>query len=472
MAASCSAAAVSPQELEKAEEQFQDALDCMFDDTERAVNLLGEVLQTRAGHYGAEALECAETYYQYGVALLLSAQAQGDVFGNKVKQIEKDKGGEDDAEEEEEEEEVEEGAEPVAADDKGKGKAPAAAAEGGQAGGSGSEEEDEDEDGQAEDADDMGLAWEMLETARAIYLTAGEASHASELADVHLALGNHRCEAGMFDDGIAEYERSLALLGQLTPEDRRRGAEVHFKLAVALQYADQLPGALDHCQRALVKLDLVRAGVEARAKELAAAGDGHGQRKAERELGGLDDVMGELRDRKDDLQAQLAARDSLKAQVMAAMGLAPAPTPAMAAANLPAAEAGAAGKPAAAGPAAAAEATFSAPSQPGAVVQDLGVVGRGKQRITLAAMPPAPNAPAAAAAGGGNDPFKAAAAAATSAAATPPKRSLESLMGGGPAGSGVTTVGFGAAAADAGATVDPTAKRLKPVPAKAEAAKQ
>jgi hypothetical protein len=41
----------------------------------------------------------------------------------------------------------------------------------------------------------MQLAWEMLEAARVIWERAGEARHLSELADVHLTLGEARAAA-------------------------------------------------------------------------------------------------------------------------------------------------------------------------------------------------------------------------------------------------------------------------------------
>jgi hypothetical protein len=48
----------------------------------------------------------------------------------------------------------------------------------------GGEEEDE------APADDMGLAWEMLELARKIFEEQGPEAHLDELAEIHLALGD------------------------------------------------------------------------------------------------------------------------------------------------------------------------------------------------------------------------------------------------------------------------------------------
>lgn len=67
---------------------------------------------------------------------------------------------------------------------------------------------------------------------------------------------------------------------------------------------------------------------------------------------------------------------------------------------------------------------LSAPTNPGAAVQDIGKAGRGVKRITLQPVQAPPTAPTVAAPGPG---------------ARQPKRSLEDLMGG---AGGVTTIGF------------------------------
>lgn len=99
---------------------------------------------------------------------------------------------------------------------------------------------------------------------------------------------------------------------------------------------------------------------------------------------------------------------------------------------------------------------FGAPSSTAAPVQNLGVVGRGRARITPAALP----------AGAGQAPAQAAAAGTSATAAgpsapAPAKRSLGDLMN--PAG-GVAVNGFGAspAAGEAARPGQPDAKRLKP----------
>ena len=47
-----------------------------------------------------------------------------------------------------------------------------------------------------EDDEDLGLAWEILDLARMIFMKAGAEEHQSELADVYILLGDVALESG------------------------------------------------------------------------------------------------------------------------------------------------------------------------------------------------------------------------------------------------------------------------------------
>jgi hypothetical protein len=79
-----SAAELTPEELTKADEMYKEGKALLFEEPERAVDLLGAVLKTRVKQYGGEAIQCADTYLQYGTALYEQARIGYDVFGEKL----------------------------------------------------------------------------------------------------------------------------------------------------------------------------------------------------------------------------------------------------------------------------------------------------------------------------------------------------------------------------------------------------
>lgn len=150
--------------------------------------------------------------------------------------------------------------------------------------------------------------------------------------------------------------------------------------------------------------------------------------KLEKELEDLEAIMSELKEKEDEIKQAIKEHASMKQALMSAMQA------------FAQAEKGSKGK-AAAAPAAANPlqalsgnaplATGSASAAAGPV-QDLGVAGRGRTRITLQPV----NAP---------NTTNAAPGAQAAAKTAPAKRSLEDIMGGGAQG-GVTTIGFGGSA--------------------------
>ncbi len=113
--------------------------------------------------------ECASAYYRYGSALLYQAQDNADVFGGPLRG--NGHGADDDKENDEAEGEAD-------AEAKGKGKKPA---ENQDAGPSNVHEKVASDHQTHEPESDLQLAWENLETARAIWARDAK-SNAVELA--------------------------------------------------------------------------------------------------------------------------------------------------------------------------------------------------------------------------------------------------------------------------------------------------
>ena len=139
-----------------------------------------------AARYGQMCPLLARVYYTYGHSLLRVAEAKVDALGGPA-------GGE----EEEEEEEV---ARPP--------------------GGAGAGEEDiADEDGDGE-ADDVQVAYENLDVARVIYERMGPSAE-TELAKVHMRLGDAQSESEQFAAALDDYKHALIYFTKhLEPYDR------------------------------------------------------------------------------------------------------------------------------------------------------------------------------------------------------------------------------------------------------------
>lgn len=86
MAGSSAAGAAGPGVLAATQEKISQALAIRDDDPERAVQLLGEVVEARVQAYGEHAYECASAYFHYGSALFEQAQAATDILGDPVRQ--------------------------------------------------------------------------------------------------------------------------------------------------------------------------------------------------------------------------------------------------------------------------------------------------------------------------------------------------------------------------------------------------
>ena len=319
---------------------------------DRASDLFSKVLQVRVKHYGDLSIECASAFYRYGATLLYQAQDAGDVFGGPLQAS----GPEEFV-----------GKENRELDAKGKGRADEEAAE--------EEEEEQGEHGEEHSggegsslaATDLQLAWENLETAKIIW-SKNPTAHASELADVQLLLGDIKLEDEDWDAALMEYDdalKYLVLCGS-KPSDRRR-ADVQFKRCLVLEFMQQPADALLAAQAANESL---QDRYSALKEEMAKASDDGTASKLNTEVADIGALIKEMKYKIEELEEAVQENEATKTLLKTAL--------AQTVANAGATE----------------QATCDDAS--GSVVaekpqvQNLGVVGRGTKRITLAPTPADP----------------------------------------------------------------------------------
>jgi len=286
--------------------------------------------------------EAATAYHRYGEALLLVAQADTDVFGARVKAAADERAAARAAADAAAAAGEEAPGVDAAGKENSKGKARAVEPEG-EGADEGDDASSSDADAPTADGDDTDLAWQMLDTARAILCKLP--ARGSELADVHVALGDVAAEQERFDAADAEYGAALGLLDALGAGAGRRGGEAHYKRCLARQLAGAAAAALESATAAVACVAAAAA---------AEPGDA-----------GLAEVLADLKAKAAELEAPAKEVAEMKAMVAAA---------------LTAATGGSGG-------------AFDAPAGGGgggSGVQDLGVVGRGAKRVCLAPAGPAP----------------------------------------------------------------------------------
>eukprot|EP00238_Polyblepharides_amylifera_P002075 CAMPEP_0196589162 /NCGR_PEP_ID=MMETSP1081-20130531/62862_1 /TAXON_ID=36882 /ORGANISM="Pyramimonas amylifera, Strain CCMP720" /LENGTH=428 /DNA_ID=CAMNT_0041911887 /DNA_START=63 /DNA_END=1349 /DNA_ORIENTATION=- len=222
----------SEDELVLAERLFQEGVQGIRDNTmEAAVEVLGKCLEIRTGRFGDAAPETASAYHKYGSALFYKAIEDSGVFGSKVPETvgNEDEDEDEDEEEDEEEDENENGKEEEKEDDKngedGKGKDKGKAEAEGE---SGAEEEM---------VSDMEMAWQMLETARVIYSNIPESS--KSLSEIHERLADISMEEEKFEEAVKDYQISLDHINSCKETHRRAVLGVLFQLSMALQMQEE-----------------------------------------------------------------------------------------------------------------------------------------------------------------------------------------------------------------------------------------
>eukprot|EP00210_Caulerpa_lentillifera_P002052 g1967.t1 len=204
----------APEILSTTTTKLNDGVTALENDQfEEAVEKFEEVLQTRTAHFGELSLETALPHYYYGVALLHYAQSTRDVF-----------------------------------------------AEGTETGDQLEANMEEDEENPSE----LTLAWEALECARRIY-EKQSTPHSSPLASVHVVLGDVALESSNLALALQEFTKAISYLEKTTDDDNekkdcvksetrsieRRFSEAYYKAALASEFLDELPQALDYTNKAI-----------------------------------------------------------------------------------------------------------------------------------------------------------------------------------------------------------------------------
>ncbi|KAI8850796.1 hypothetical protein BC829DRAFT_388330 [Chytridium lagenaria] len=189
---------------------------------EGAVEEFAAASDILASVFGANAPECADVLYSYGVALFNNAVSKSSPLGGTVSTNEVTESLEaqlvshkdasrfvfsGDADEEEGESSA-----PEAAGGSSSSEAQA------DAGADHGDDNDDAEDGEDEDgmAEDMQIAWETLDLARVIFLKMGE-SKKMKVADVLLGLGDVSLELGQWASAIEDFSEAIPTVNSLKP---------------------------------------------------------------------------------------------------------------------------------------------------------------------------------------------------------------------------------------------------------------
>eukprot|EP00252_Welwitschia_mirabilis_P020237 TRINITY_DN4919_c0_g1_i1.p1 TRINITY_DN4919_c0_g1~~TRINITY_DN4919_c0_g1_i1.p1 ORF type:complete len:503 (+),score=120.63 TRINITY_DN4919_c0_g1_i1:264-1772(+) len=330
--------------LAAADELFQKGRDAFkAGDLENAIEFFGQALEIRVAHYGDLAPECATYYFKYGSALLYKAQEEADPLnGNvplgKTKQASqgtstKEPPNDPEIESETNGEIVASDKDQTEIDVKGKsiitnGEENGTPCE--EAKDAGAEESDGDEDAEGngeegvdqdeantEEADDeeesdLALAWKHLETARVILDKQGDTI---EKAEVISALGDVSLEREDFSTATDDYKRALSILEHLKEAESRHIAQLCFKVSLSLQMQNEIPQAIEYCQKALslcstrmqkLKDQVDSSKSEDTEKDVKSDSNDESVLKALDEIKVLEGLMTELSEKVEDLKQMLS----------------------------------------------------------------------------------------------------------------------------------------------------------------------
>ena len=288
-------------------------------------------------------------YYMYGAALLCKAQEDSNVLGAPAAEANATR-----------EKALAAEAKPGGvnpADPKGKGKAAAAPAPPGDEDeedeeGESDEEGDEEGEGGGEAVSDTTLAWENLEMARLIY--SAHPGHEEQLAQVHCKLGEVMLEEDQFEQALEDFDNAHTLYLRLTPVPLRRIANLLCSSSDALVALQRPAEALELFRQSM-------RGLRGRLDELRATTE---EGAAHPEAVDIQGTLELMQVREEELLQGAAeynrVKEAMKAMLSGAVG------------------AGAAAGPSAVGPSSA----FEAPKPGAAASTNLGVVGRGVNRVT------------------------------------------------------------------------------------------
>ncbi|CED83065.1 Cell cycle-regulated histone H1-binding protein [Phaffia rhodozyma] len=113
--------------------------------------------------------------------------------------------------------------------------------------------------------DDFNAAWDVLDSARALFQKKEGGLARLQEAECYLTLGDVSLETENFAQAVEDFQSALALKSPILPNSSRHISEAHLKLAVALEFASMLE---DHQARALGHVELSKASLLERRAEL------------------------------------------------------------------------------------------------------------------------------------------------------------------------------------------------------------
>lgn len=152
----------------------------------------------------------------------------------------------------------------------------------------GDDESDDDENKAEQDeegeGDEFNDAWDVLDIARVIYEKDDSPEARQKLADVYVCLGDVSLETEKFDQAIPDFRSALEIKQANLEPDNRELAELHYKLALALEYSTaEQHLAVEETEKAL-KVLRHRLSV-LQDKQLAESGDVKGKGKQSDSIG-------------------------------------------------------------------------------------------------------------------------------------------------------------------------------------------
>ena len=246
-------------------------------DYQEAVTSLGTACDLLSKLYGDLANECGEAYFNYGKALLELARSETGVLGidgehEDSNQSEGDEEGEGEGEDEKEGNatETEANTEENGKSDENKSKDSEIATNASETNGqSETDGKDKPTDEEEDDADDLRLAWQMLEMAKIIFQRQAEDNKqmSLKLAEVHLKLGEVGLESENYPQAIEDINKCLEIQLQNLDEHDRCIAETHYQLGTAYTLSTDFDDAIEQYTKALNKLQRRVEYLEGREKQ-------------------------------------------------------------------------------------------------------------------------------------------------------------------------------------------------------------
>ncbi|KAJ8764247.1 hypothetical protein K2173_005987 [Erythroxylum novogranatense] len=223
-------------------------------DFAEATECFSRALEIRVSHYGELALECVQSYYQYGRALLYKAQEEADPLATMPK---KDVESTQQSDKDGSLKNPINGESSMATvssnvDQDGASNCQGVADEA--SGGNDQEENDEDSDDEDlaeadEDESDLDLAWKMLDVARAI--AEKQSGDTMDKVDILSALAEVALEREDIETSLSDYQKALFILERLVETDSRHIAELNFRICLCLEIGSKPQEAIPYCQKAI-----------------------------------------------------------------------------------------------------------------------------------------------------------------------------------------------------------------------------